>query len=190
MKIPCAVSAVWSCGEYLPAFCIITFGDVLEKVYHAPLEKYKTYVLTDQWVNSALSVEPCTTENELLCRVTETVSEKAGILPKHHLDGGLRLPKGFLLISDRLFYRCFPMQISETERNILLFLLLTGTAHSARQITAYCYPDTYKGDSRSSVSAAVSRINRGIEALSGMRVISYSRKQGGYVLETRVTKEI
>ena len=190
MKIPCAVSAVWSCADLLPPFCIITFADVLDKVYHAPLEKYKIFVLTEALVNSALHVIACAAENELLHHVVNTVYECAGIKEEHILDGALVLHDGFLLTQECLFHRCFPLKLSDTECSILLLLLLTGGCHPAKHLTAYCFPDAYKGDTSTSVSSAVYRINKNAESQSGAKLISYSRKHGGYILDVRYTKEI
>lgn len=189
-KIPCAVSAVWNCSELLPAFCIITFADVLEEVCRSPLEKYKIFVLTDTWVNRALHVTPCATETELLQKVMVTVGESAGICREQYIEGSLVLPHGFLLTAECLFYRCFPLKLSYTETNILLMLLLTRTQQSARHLIAYCFPDTYKGNIQTSTSAAMYRINKTIETQSGIKLISYSKKENGYILNIRVTGEI
>ena len=190
LKIPCAVSAVWSCGELLPPLCIITFSDVLEKICRAPLEKYKIFVLKDTWINSALPVIPCATQNELLQNVMETVYDRVGIQPKQMLDGALILPYGFLLTPNCLFYRCFPLKLSATETNILLMFLLTKGVHPAKHLTAYCFPELYRGNASTSASASIYQINKTAESQCGVKLISFNRKNNGYTLHIRVTKEI
>ena len=163
----------------------------MNKVYHAALEKYKTYVLTTKWINSALSVTCCTTEDELLSQVTVCLRKYAGLTEKHYLETGVILPMGFFATSNYIFYHGFHLELNEREYLMLILMVLRkGHYFNARQLTAFCFPDDYKGDAKGSTASSVYRINKTTEAICGARFLAYSRKYDGYSLNIRVTKEI
>jgi len=191
MRIPCAVSAVWSCSELLPVFCIVTFVDMVDEIYRAPLEKYKTYVLTDKWVNSATGMIRCQNEKELLRMVLQTVRDSTGLTSRHYREQGVVLPMGFFAVSNRLFYRRTPLDMSETDYNIILLLLLTrGQYYTARRIIAYCFRDTYKGKANYSAASAIYRINKRMTDNFGVKLISYDRINGGYTFNLQIVRQI
>ncbi len=103
------------------------------------------------------------------------------------------MKNGFVITSMQIYWQIYCLQLNESEKRVLQFFLFhPDTVYPSTHIAACALDDK---DNlirvRESVTAAISGINRKMEAILEKRMIFYVRngKEGGYIFQDRNTCE-
>jgi len=178
-----------------PVFCILTFIDAIDIIRHSPLEEVPAYVLGEGFVNSLLHAEVFSDLEEMLVRTQERIfaclSNEQYTICEQDYSGvrGYPLRNGFAITANCVYYRLFPVILTDREQRILQMILFAPEeCFTLRQIEAYCYPYPYQDDVfavANSIQAHISSINKKAAAATGRKFLKYSREKEGYVLYIR-----
>jgi len=192
MGFPCAVSFPPYAVDHLrPVLCILTFLDAVDTVRRSPLEDVPALVLGEGFVNSLFHARTFPTEEAMLAEMETMVY--AHLHTEKRICFGLAgciLPSGFVINELQIYYRLFPLQLTERESRILRVILADPEQkHSYRRIEAYAFPYPYHENIYAvsdTISAQISSINRKAAASAGKKILAYSSgENSGYIISIR-----
>lgn len=192
MGFPCAVSfPPYTVSHLRPVVCILTFHDAIDVVRRCPLDDVPALVLGEGFVNSLFHAEVFAEEEAMLARMEEYIFAFLGTKKEEYFGfPGYILSGGFAVTKLAIYYRLFPLVLTEREKRIFLTILSAPAhPHSYRRIEAYAFPYPYREHTyeiEGTISSQISAINKEAMAKTGRKMIRYSTGQeDGYILHVR-----
>jgi len=184
LRFPCAVSSLEEACSLTPAFCIVSFVDMLDQIRHKPLDHIPAYVLGEGFVNSALNARPVADYEELYGMLKERIlhclcaSETCFFGRKGYI-----LKNSFIVTEDCIYYKGVPLLLDTQKHRVLQYLLFRqGESCSLRQIGAYCFPVGYEDAQANTIRVHIANINRTAAEQTGRKIIA-NKREIGYRLE-------